>query len=189
MIRLQCQSQSLLNAMVLASLTTFHTATIDGIRVWQEYNISEARFIKWSEFNLPRKISTSQIMKVTEDNTSPKATFTKMKARGPAADHSNRKGRAEKANSSSFDNEETPQETKLFQCPNYVYVKSFQRFLFLQRHLGVGKHKYVLERETLLDKAMQSYATKLVQGNVGLESQSRGEPGTSRISECHRFPV
>ena len=41
---------------------------------------------------------------------------------------------------------------------------------------------------------MQSYATKLVQGNVvqgnaGLESQPRGEPVTSRILECHRFLV
>ena len=128
-------------------------------------------------------------MKVTEGNTFPKATFTTMKARGPAAEHSNRKGRVEKANSSSFDNEDTPQETKLFQCPNYGHVKSFQRFSSLQRHLDVGKHKYVLERETLLDKAMQSYATKLVQGNVGLESQPRGEPGNSRILECHPFPV
>lgn len=145
--------------MVLASLTTFHTATISGIRVWQEYNIGEARFIKCDELNLPRKISTSQIMKVTEDNTSPKATFTKMKARGPAAEHLNRKSRAEKANSS-------PQETKLFQCLNYGYIKSFQRFSSPQRHPDVGKHKYLLERETLLDKAMQSYATKLVQGNV-----------------------
>ena len=100
MIRLQCQSQSLVNAMVVASLTTFHTATIDGIRVWQEYNIGEARFIKCSEFNLPRKTSTSLTMKVTEDNTSPKATFTKMKARGPAAEHLNGKSGAEKANSS-----------------------------------------------------------------------------------------
>ena len=88
-------------------------------------------------------------MKVTEDNTSPKATLTKMKARGPAAEHLNRKSRAEKADSS-------PQETKLFQCPNYDYVKPFQRLSSLQCHLDVGKHKYVLERETLLDKAMQS---------------------------------
>ena len=165
--------------MVLASLTTFHTTTIEGIRVWQECNIGEARC---SEFNLPRKISTSQIMTLTEDNTSPKPTFTKIKARGPAAEHLDRKRRAEKANTS-------PQETKLFQCPNYGYVKSFQRFSSLQRHLDVGKHKYVQERETLHDKAMQSYATKLVQGNVGLEGQPRGEPGTSRILECHRFPV
>ena len=175
--------------MVLTSLTTFHTATIDDIKVRQEYNIGEARFIKWSEFNLPRKISTSQIMKVKEDNTYPKATFTKMKARGPAAEHLNRKSQAEKADSSSFVKEETPQETKLFQCPNYGYVKSFQRFLSLQRHLDVGKHKFVLEREKLLGKAMQSYATKYVHGNVGLGSQPRGEPGTSRILECHRFPV
>ena len=112
-----------------------------------------------------------------------------MKARGPAAEHSNRKGRAKKANSSSFDNEETPQETKLLQCPNDGYVKPFQRFSSFQRHLDVGKHKYVLEREALLDKAMQSYANKLVQGNVGLESPPRGEPDTSRILECHRFPV
>ena len=86
--------------MVLASLATFHTAMIDrwaGIRVWQEYNIGEARFIKGSEFNLSRKISTSQIMKVTEDNTYPKATFTKMKAKGPAAEHLKRKSRAEKS--------------------------------------------------------------------------------------------
>ena len=59
MIGLQCQSQSLFNAMVLASLTTFHTATIDGIRVWKEYNIREARFIEWREFNLPRKSSAA----------------------------------------------------------------------------------------------------------------------------------
>jgi len=163
-ICLQCQSQSLLNAMLLVSLTTFHTATIDGIRVWQKYNISKAKVIKWSEFNLPKTISTSQIMKVTEDNTSSEATFTKLKARGPAAEHVNRMSRAEKADSSTFDNEETAQETRLFQCPNYGYVKSFQRFSFLQCHLDVGKHKYVLEHETLLDKAMQSYATKLVQG-------------------------
>ena len=57
-----------------------------------------------------------------------------------------------------------------------------------------SESKYVLERETLLDKAMQSYATKLVQGNVvqgnaGVESQPRGEPVTSRILECHRFLV
>ena len=71
-IRLQCQSQSLLNAMVLTSLTTFHTATIDGIKVWQEYNIGEARFIKCNEFNLPRKISTSQIMKVQKITLLPK---------------------------------------------------------------------------------------------------------------------
>ena len=158
MIRPQCQSQNLSNGMVLVSLTTFHTATIDGIRVWQEYNIGEARFIKRSEFNLPKEIPTPQI-KVIEVATSPKATFREVKARKrPAAEHLSSASQAEKPDSSSSDDEETAQETKMFQCPDDGCVSSFQRFSSLQRHLDVGKHKYVLERETLLDKAMLSYA-------------------------------
>ena len=160
----------------------------DGIIVWQEYNIGEGKFIKWSEFNLPRKIFTPRI-KVIEDATSRKATFTEVKARKrPAAEHLSSGSQAEKADNSSSDNEETAQETKLFQCPDDGCVKSFQRFSSLQRHLDVGKHKFVLERETLLDKAMLSYATKLVQGNAGLENQPRDEPGTSRILEYTDSP-
>ena len=56
-------------------------------------------------------------------------------------------------------------------------------FLSLQRHLDVERHKYVLKRETLLDKAMLSYATKLAQGSVALENQPRDEPSTSGTSE------
>ena len=164
--------------MVLASLTTFHTATIDGIRVWQEYNIGEARFIKCNEFNLPRKISTSHIMKVTEDNTSPKATFTKMKARGPAAEHLNRKSEAEKANSS-------PQETKLIQCPNYGYVKSFQRFSSPQRHPDVGKHKLYWNVKHFLTKQCSHMPPDLSKATLSKAMLV----GTSRILECHRFSV
>ena len=156
--------------------------------MWQEYNIGEGKFIKWTEFNLPRKISTPQI-KVTEDATSPKAKFTEVKARKrPAAEHLSSASQSEKADNSSSDNEETAQETKLFQCPDDGCIKSFQRFSSLQRHIDVGKHKYVLERETLLDKAILSYAIKLVQGNVGLENQPRDEPDTSRILEYTDSP-
>ena len=38
----------------------------DGKQVWQEYNIGEGMFLKWSEFNLPSKISMPQI-KIIED--------------------------------------------------------------------------------------------------------------------------
>ena len=78
--------------------------------------------------------------------------------------------------SSSEDEEETP---KLFPCPSDGYIKSFQRFSSLQRHPDVGNHKYVLERETLLDKAMLSYAAKLDQGCGSLENQPLEEPITS----------
>ena len=135
----------------------------DGRRVWQEYNIGEGKFIKWSEFYLPRKISTPQI-KIIED-----------------AEHLGSASQAEKADRSISDDEETDQETKLYQCPDDGCVKSFQRFSPLQRHLDVGKHKYELERETLLDKAMLSYTTKLVQGNAGQENLPRDEPIFQKI--------
>ena len=53
---------------------------------------------------------------------------------------------------------------ELFFCPDDGCLKSFQRFSSLQRHLEVGKHSYTLENETLFDKAMVAYATKLEQG-------------------------
>ena len=81
---------------------------------------------------------------------------------------------ADANSSSSEDEEETP---KLFPCPSDVCIKSFQRFSSLQRHLDVGNHKYVLERETLLDKAM-SYAAKLDEGGGSLENQPLEEPIT-----------
>ena len=77
----------------------------------------------------------------------------------------------------------------LFVLSNHVIDIHNVVFCKLPIEIKCGKKKFVLECETLLNKAMQSYATKLVQGNVGLESQPRGEPGTSRILECHRFPV
>lgn len=155
----------------------------DGMQVWQEYNIGEGTFLKWSEFNLPSKISTPQI-KIIEDATPPKATFTEVKVRKRSAPkHPSTASHLEKADSSSSDDGETAQETKLFPCPDDGCVKSFQQFSSFQRHLDVEKHKYVLERETLLDKAMLSYATKLAQGNVALENQPRDEPSTSGTSE------
>ena len=50
----------------------------NGIKVWQEYNIGEGKFIKWSEFYLPREISIPQIQ-ITEDATSSAAQVKQKK--------------------------------------------------------------------------------------------------------------
>ena len=47
----------------------------------------------------------------------------------------------------------------------------FQRFSSLQKHQDVGRHSYVLERETFLGKAMKRYARNLEEGNTFIESQ------------------
>ena len=41
---------------------------------------------------------------------------------------------------------------------------SFVQYSSLEKHLDWGKHKYALEQETLCDKAMTMYATKLERG-------------------------
>ena len=101
----------------------------DGMQVWQEYNIGEGTFLKWREFNLPSKISMPQI-RIIEDATPPKATFTEVKARKRSAAKHPSTGTAshlEKADSSSSDDGETAQETKLFLCPDDGCVKSFEQ--------------------------------------------------------------
>ena len=53
---------------------------------------------------------------------------------------------------------------KCFTAPEEGCVKSYQRYSFLEQHLISGRHKYALENQTLYDKAMILYATKLEQG-------------------------
>ena len=52
----------------------------------------------------------------------------------------------------------------MFSCPEEGCVMSYQRHSSLEQHLQCGKHKRVLEQETLLDRAMLSYAAELERG-------------------------
>jgi hypothetical protein len=59
------------------------------------------------------------------------------------------------------------QDTKaLFFCPEEGCIKSFQKHSSLEKHIDYGCHRYVLEYESLYDRAMILYATKLEQGSA-----------------------
>ena len=58
----------------------------------------------------------------------------------------------------------TTKEAICFFCPEEGCVKPFLRYSSLEKHLDCGKHKYALQQETLYDKAMTMYATKLERG-------------------------
>ena len=62
------------------------------------------------------------------------------------------------------DDDDVKYRSELFSCPEDGRIKCCQRFSSLQGHLEVCKHSYALENETLFDKAMVAYATKLEQG-------------------------
>ena len=57
----------------------------------------------------------------------------------------------------------------LAECYENASVKSFQRFSSLQKHLDGERHKYTLERESLLDMAMLRYAENLESGTASIE--------------------
>ncbi|XP_031565193.1 uncharacterized protein LOC116300455 [Actinia tenebrosa] len=152
----------------------------NGMKVCREYGIGEGKTLKWSAFSLPKSILLPKL-NVIKNATPPKATFTEVTARTrPAAKSKSIETQPTHTDAESSSSEDEEQTTKLFSTPDDGCIKSFQRFSSLQRHLDVGKHKYVMERETLLDKAMLSYALKRDQGNASLENQPLEEPSTSR---------
>ena len=51
-----------------------------------------------------------------------------------------------------------------FFCSEESRIKSYQRYSSLQKHLERGRHKYVLEYETLYDRAVVGYAFRLEKG-------------------------
>ena len=53
------------------------------------------------------------------------------------------------------------ESSELYACPEEGCTKSYQRFSALQRHLDCGKHVRALESETMLDKAVRGYASRL----------------------------
>ena len=55
-------------------------------------------------------------------------------------------------------------QLKYFFCSEEGCIKSYQRHSSLQKHLECGRHKYVLEYETLYDRAVLGYASRLEKG-------------------------
>ena len=55
---------------------------------------------------------------------------------------------------------------------------SYRRHSSLKEHLQCGKHKCVLEQETLLDRAILSYAAELEGGGLKISElpEERGKP-------------
>ena len=81
-------------------------------------------------------------------------------------------------NSNNEEASDTDEDT-LFTCPEDGCVKTLQRFSYLQKHQDVGRHNYVLERETFLGKAMKRYTRNLEEGTTFIESQVEEVPEES----------
>lgn len=144
----------------------------DGMRVWRSYGVGPGKILPWNQFNLPESHPTP-VLKTLKEASIPKAQFTAITSRRKPSqkqqeDVQSALGVAEASDEQSEEDSEC--HSKLFSCPEEGCIKSYQRFSSLQHHLEVGKHSYALENETLFDKAMMSYATKLEQGIATTEN-------------------
>jgi len=62
------------------------------------------------------------------------------------------------------DTVEVETENGIFQCPNEGYIKIYQTYSALERHLSYGKCELCPERATLLDQAKQMCHVTLTEG-------------------------
>ena len=138
----------------------------EEMRVWRSYAVGPGKFLSWSQFDFPGNCSVPMLT-ILKEARDPKATFTAITARRKSpqtqqGEEQLESGVGEASDEQSEDDMEC--HCKLFACPEEGCVKSLQRFSSLEHHLDVGRHKYVLESLTLLDKAMMSFASKLERG-------------------------
>ena len=79
----------------------------------------------------------------------------------------------------------TVNSSRLFTCPEEGCVKTFRRHSSLVKHLDCGTHKRTLEHETLYDKTIIEYETKLDCGAskapTGLEASGPSLPTAPTI--------
>ena len=144
----------------------------EGMKVWRSYAIGPGKFLSWSRFHIPESYFLP-VLNTFEEAIMQKAQFTAIKSRRKSSQtqHADVQLALDMSEASGDESDDSKEcHDKLFSCPEEGCIKSFQRFSSLQHHLHVGKHKYALENETLFDKAMMSYATKLEQGIASVDN-------------------
>ena len=156
----------------------------EGMRVWRSYAVGPGKFLPWSQFDFPENYSVPMLT-ILKEARDPKATFTAITARrkSPQAQQGEEQSASDVGEVSDEQSEDDVEcHCELFACPEEGCVKSFQRFTSLEYHLNVGRHKYVLESLTLLDKAMMSYASKLEQGVATVDNPAE-DTGTAKAPD------
>lgn len=130
-----------------------------GIKISRAYNIGPGNELPWKNFDIPDEKELPTI----ECSQCGNAKFEPVKSKKAKRHHSGSDTTKTSDSSSSESSEPNTATSKprLFTCPDEGCVKSFVRYSSLQKHLECGKHKRCLEHETLYDKAIKEYATKL----------------------------
>lgn len=144
------------------------------MKVWRAYEVGKGKLVPYSKF-------------ISEKHSKALPTLEKIKDADPKpvfCDLTTRKTTSKKTNSDTRHNEPDSgtEDDTLFACTQEGCVRSYQTHSSLQKHLDFGKHKYALERETLLDKAMLKYAENLEAGQANVKDKDMSEETPSPLA-------
>jgi hypothetical protein len=135
----------------------------EGIRVWRAYGVGPGKLKLWENLNVSNDyiLQTLNNPHEVSSHTAP-VSFVNIATRRQSKNITvpDKLGSAEE----DVINEDLLNAKSLFFCPEEGCIKSFQQHSSLENHLDCEKHKYALEQETLYDKAIMMYASKLEHG-------------------------
>ena len=124
-----------------------------GMGVWRAYGIGKEKFVSRSDLENLENFSLPHLT-VVKDALHPKQCFSPTKERKTTK-------RSNAASNQGLELKESDVEdhdnhVDLFPCPEEGSIRRYQGHSSLQSHLGVSRHKYALERETLQDQYAQN---------------------------------
>lgn len=143
------------------------------MKVWRAYGMGTGKVVPYASFDLNETVELPTIHDLSASSNTP--TFCNITAR-----QRRRQDKSKQALPTS-DTESSDNDT-LFTCTEEGCIKTYQTYSSLQKHLECGKHKYALERESMLDKAMLRYARNLEVG-ASATDDSQIVMSTSAVDE------
>ena len=150
-----------------------------SLRIWKAYNIGPGKTIDLRKMGMTKNTTNVRLLAVSDEVSDMFCARPQTKAAPPskkaasATTSDTGAERAERADDT---------ESQLFCCPEEGCIKSYQRLSSLQHHLDCGKHERLLERQTLLDKAVLEYASQL-QGQQTCAPKLKESGGLQRIDQ------
>ena len=125
------------------------------IRLWNAYGIGPGKKVPLLKINIPANFQIAQLSAVSSDQEL-SDEFSAVKSRKASSSIPFESAREDPPPASL-----SSESSELYACPEEGCSKSYQRFSALQRHLDCGKQVCALQSETMLDKAVRGYASRL----------------------------
>ena len=136
-----------------------------GVRVWRAFNVGSGKVVPWAKFEgVMKQPEKLEILDPPSQNASDATTFKIVRHRHVKKTSVKEDFLGDNKTQDQSSIGENNLDDILFPCPEEGCIKAYSRFANLQTHLDTGKHRMMLEQETLYDRAKREYSSRLTEG-------------------------